>query len=103
MPFISADRSRLDRAAGTIDTYVSNHKNKMNSANGEISTLSNSWQGRDFNQFRTQWNRVTANDSTSQKMISAMENYARFLRFASNRYKEAQANAVNRANSIPKW
>ena len=101
--YIKVDHSRFESTASAIDTYVRTHKNKMNSANGEVNTLSGSWQGTDFTQFKTQWNRVTANDSTSQKMIKAMENYAEFLRFAANKYKEAQTKAVNRAINIPKW
>ena len=33
----------------------------------------------------------------------ALESYASFLRFAGNKYKDAQTNAVNRANRLPKW
>ena len=100
MAFINVDRTRLDRAAGVIETYVKNHRNKMNSANAEVTALSKAWQGTDFTQFRTQWNKVTEKGATSDKMLTSMENYAKFLRFASNKYKEAQTNAVNRANSI---
>ena len=100
MAFISVDRARLDRAAAAVENYVKNHKNKMSGAHSEIDALSRTWQGTDFNQFRTRWNRVTERDSTSGKMLTAMENYARFLRNASKRYGDAQTSAINRARSI---
>ena len=101
--FIRVDHSKFEATASAIDTYVDKHRTGMNRANGEVSTLANSWQGADFNQFRVEWNRVTTSDSTSQKMVLAMQNYAKFLRFAASEYRQAQINAVNRAmNSIPK-
>lgn len=102
MAFISADLGRLERAARAVDDYVRNHRANMNRANSEIMNLGNSWQGSDFNQFRNRWNTVTANGSSSSNMISSLENYSRFLRFAAGRYRQAQTNAVNRANSIPR-
>ena len=37
------------------------------------------------------------------RMISDLENYAKFLRYAASKYRAAQVNAVNRANSLPRW
>lgn len=101
--YIKVDHSRFENVAKAIDNYINKHKSNMTKANQEITTLSSTWQGQDFMQFQAQWNRITDNGSTSQKMTKAMENYAQFLRFAANKYKEAQAKAVNRANGIPRW
>ena len=100
MPFINVDRDRLYRAAAAIDNYINRHKGEMLNANNEINTLAGAWQGSDFNQFRSGWSRVTEKDSTSDKMITSLENYAKFLRFASGKYKVAQTNAIFRANGI---
>lgn len=101
--YIQVDHSKFETAAVAIDNYVSTHKSNMKKADGEITTLSIGWLGDDYNQFKVMWNRLDDNDSTSQKMISAMENYAQFIRYASGKYKDAQVNAVNRANGISRW
>ena len=46
---------------------------------------------------------MEAKDSTSGQMIKALEDYADFLRNAGKAYKNAQANAVDHANKLPKW
>ncbi|MCL2662964.1 MAG: WXG100 family type VII secretion target [Oscillospiraceae bacterium] len=101
MSFISVDRNRLERAATAIENYIKSHRSKMTSANNEVNALSRAaWQGADFNQFNTQWNRVNERSSTSEKMIASLDNYAKFLRNASTRYRNAQTNAINRASRI---
>jgi len=102
MAYIKVDHSRFEATANAMDTYVSSHKSHMNKANTEITDLSKAWQGADYNQFKSKWNQVMGKNSISQKMISAMEDYAKFLRFSANTYKQAQANAVNGVNSIPR-
>ena len=101
--YIKVDHSKFEAAASEIETYVSSMKNKMRSANGEINTLSANWIGSDFTQFKVQWDKVTNNDSTYYQMIKALESYAKYLRFAAQKYKEAQSKAVNRANGLPKY
>ena len=103
MSYIKVDHSEFASAASAIDTYVTLMKNKMLSADGEVNTLSASWQGTDYNQFRTQWAMVTNGDSTYYKMLKSLESYAEYLRYAGDQYKQAQTNAVNRANSLPKY
>ncbi|NMB33475.1 MAG: hypothetical protein GX992_04450 [Clostridium sp.] len=101
MAYIKVDSSRLERTAKVIDTYIGKHKLNMKNATGELDTLSGSWQGADFDQFKSEWYKSTEKGSISQSMIEAMESYADFLRYAANEYKNAQANAVNKANAIP--
>lgn len=103
MAYIKVDHSKFEAAASAIDTYVSNARKKMNNANGYVNDLSAGWQGDDFSQFKAQWDKVTNNDSTYTQMIKSLESYAKFLRFAASKYKDAQANAINRANSLPRW
>ena len=103
MAYLRVDYSKFEAAASAIDTYVASMKNKMRSASGEIDTLSANWQGSDFTQFKVQWDKVTNNDSTYSQMIKSLESYAKYLRFAAQKYKEAQSKAVNRANGLPKY
>ena len=102
MSYIKANHSKFEATATAMESYVSEHKRKMVTLGNTVTGLSQNWQGQDYTQFKTQWNKVVAKDSTSQKMIQAMENYCKFLRFAAGKYKEGQINAVNRANGIPK-
>ena len=103
MAYIKVDHSKFESAASAIDNYVALMKNKMRSAQGEISVLSSSWQGSDFTQFKTEFDKVDNADSTHAQMLKAMESYAKYLRYAANKYKNAQSRAVNRANNLPRW
>ena len=103
MAYIKVDHSKFKVAADAVDNYVSLLKNKMNSAQREVEILSSSWQGSDFIEFRKEFDKVDNNNSTHTQMVKAMESYAKYLRFAANKYKEAQARAINRANNLPRW
>lgn len=100
MGYIDVDHSKFETAAKAIETYVEKHKSNMNLANQQVGILSAMWQGKDFTEFKHKWNQVTEGSSTSHKMTKALENYADFLRYAGNQYKEAQSKAVNRANNL---
>jgi len=102
MAYIKVDHSKFENAASSINTYEDNMKKKMSSASSEIINLSVTWKGNDFNQFRAQWNKQGESDSTYQNMRKSLDAYANFLRYAANQYKDAQANAVNRANELPR-
>lgn len=103
MAYIKVDHSKFENAASATEDYVELLKNKMRSAQGEVTTLSASWQGSDFTQFKVNFSRVDNDDSTHTKMVKALESYARYLRYAGKKYKDAQARAVNRANGLPRY
>ena len=103
MAYIKVDHSKFESTASAVDNYVILMKNKMRNAQGEVAALSLSWQGSDFTQFRTEFDKVDNNDSAHAQMVKALESYARYLRYAANKYKGAQAKAVNRANGLPKY
>lgn len=103
MAYIKVDHSKFANAANEVDSFVTTMKNKMRSANGEINTLSSTWQGSDFTQFKAEWDKVDNENSTHTQMVKALESYAKFLRYAASKYKDAQARAVNRANSLPRY
>lgn len=103
MANIKVDHSQFEKAASAIETYITKHKNNMQTINQSINALGSSWQGSDYSQLKTEWQQINASDSTSGKMLQSLDNYADFLRFAANKYKSAQANAINRANNLPKY
>lgn len=103
MANIKVDHSQFERTASTIDTYIRNHRNKMNSIDAFVNSLGTSWQGNDYNQLKKEWQQIQGSGSTSDKMLKSLDNYADFLRFAANKYKSAQANAINRANRLPRY
>ncbi len=103
MAYIKVNHSKFEAAATEVEDYVDTLKSKMRSANGEIDTLASTWQGSDFTQFKTEWNKVDDGDSTHTQMVKSLESYAKFLRYAASKYKEAQIKAVNKANGLPRY
>jgi len=103
MAYIKVDHSKFSESAKAIDDYITMLKNKMMSAEREVNTMSSAWQGEDYTQFKAQWNRVTNDVSTYHDMIKSLESYSEFLKYAAEKYKDAQTKAINRANSLPKW
>ena len=103
MAYIKVDHSKFEETASAIDTYVSLMKNNMRGAQGEVTTLSSSWKGTDSTQFSTEFDKIDNEDSTHTRMVKSLESYAYYLRFAANKYKDAQARAINRANGLPRW
>ena len=100
---IKVNHNTLDTAANTIDEYIRNMDSKIGKANSAVTTMLSTWQGNDANEFKVKWDTVDDADSTHGMMRKSLESYASFLRNASSKYKNAQINAINRANSLPKW
>lgn len=48
MANIKVDHSQFERTASAIDTYIRNHKSKMNSIDNSITALGTAWQGSDY-------------------------------------------------------
>lgn len=103
MAYIKVDHSKFEGAASAVDNHVTLMKNKMRSAQGEVNTLSSSWQGSDFAQFQAEFDKVDNEDSTYAQMVKEMESYARYLRYAADKYKCAQIRAINRASDLLRW
>ena len=103
MANIIVNHSRFEKTASAIESYVGKHRAKMKTIDQFITSLKTSWQGADYEQLKKEWEEMNTPDSTSEKMLKTLENYADFLRFAANKYKSAQTNAVNRANQLPHY
>lgn len=103
MSYIKADYGRIEEAAKIIEDYVIDIRKKMNQASVEITTLSLEWNGRDFNYFKLQWDKTIGSSSAFSEMINSLEVYSKFLEAASSKYREAQINAINRADNMLRW
>lgn len=103
MANIKVDHKKFEQAAGAIEAYVSKHKSNMNAIENAVNSLGTCWHGADYAQFQREWQEIKGTGSTSDKMIRSLEQYADFLRFAANKYRSAQENAVNRADRLPKY
>lgn len=101
MVYIRVNHKRLGQTASSIDEYLRKHKAVMKKADSQVVQLGTSWQGKDYQQVKTEWNELNAKDSTSDKMLQSLESYAQFLRFCENKYKDAQSKAFNKANRLP--
>jgi len=103
MAYIKVDHSKFSGTAQSVETYVNQLKRRMSTAEEEIKNLAAVWQGADYTQFKQQWDRTTNGDATYTEMVEALEAYAKFLKYAAEKYKDAQAKAINRANSLPRY
>jgi uncharacterized protein YukE len=103
MANIKVDHGELEKTASSIDSYIKYHKSKMKAIEDQIVLLGLSWQGADYTQLKTECQQMNVSGSTSDQMLKSLGNYADFLRFAENKYKSAQANAINRANQLPRY
>lgn len=102
MAKITVNHSEFEKTATAIETYISKHKKGMNSINGSVESMGSSWQGNDYKQVKKEWQEIKGTDSTSDRMLKTLGGYAEFLRYSEGMYKNAQADAINRANRLPK-
>ena len=100
MAYIMVDHRRLEKTAGDIEGYINAHRRAMSDIDSNIISLSSSWQGEDYRQMVCEWNEMKNGSSTSEKMLKSLDNYADFLRWAARKYKQAQIDAINRANRL---
>lgn len=103
MAYIKIDHSQFKKVSSAINTYIRNYNANMSAIDREMISLNTYWKGKDYNQVKTEWNQINSKGATSDKMITALKNYSEYLKTAEAKYKKAQANAVNRANSLPNY
>lgn len=102
MAYIKINHSDLERTAREIDNYISSQKRSMTKMGNEIYSLSSYWSGKDYDQIINEWKGINSKNSTTGRMVSALEGYSDFLRFCAQQYKNAQSRAVNLANMLPR-
>lgn len=103
MAYIKVDHSKFEGTADSIEAYVKLLKQKMGNCQMELLGLSIVWSGDDFTSFKNEFKKLDDKDSTHMQYINSLESYAKFLRYAAEKYKDTQAKAVNRANGLPRW
>ncbi len=100
MAYIEVNHAELNSVATTIDGYVTKVKSNMGRINEEVIALGASWSGEDYDQFKKETAEKIAKGSITERMLTSLSNYADALQDASKQYKEAQARAINRANTL---
>ena len=100
---IRVDHSRFNAAADSIDKYISTLNKEMKKSDSSVSNMLGLWKGTDATAFSNKWSVIMGSGSTYMNFKKSLESYAKYLRYAGNQYKNAQANAINRANRLPKW
>lgn len=100
---IKVNHSQFDKTADAIDIYTGKMKTQMNSADQNMKAMLSTWKGVDATAFKNKWDAINDADSTYGKMKKSLESYSKFLRSTGNKYKRAQADAINRANRLPRW
>lgn len=103
MAYIKVDHSKFKGIADAIDSYTELMKKKMKSSQNEVAALAFNWQGKDYTNFKERFAKLDDDDSSHKQMIKVLEAYASFLRYAEEKYKKAQADAVERANRLPRY
>lgn len=101
--YIAVNHKILEQTAADIDECITKHNQYLEQASENVRNMSSIWEGSDYIKYCEQWGMLTNNDSTSKAIIKNMQNYADYLCYCAKKYKEAQANAINKANNIPKW
>lgn len=100
---IKVDHSQFEKTAKVIDEYTTKMSIKMSQADHSMIIMFSTWRGIDSTSYKNKWNTIKGDDSTYGKMKKSLESYSKFLYSAGNKYKKAQADAINRANKLPKW
>ncbi len=99
--YIEINHSKLGTCANAIDDYISFMKKHMDLSTDKVNKLvSNKWKHADALEFQNRWLKNLDSTSATSRMRASLQNYASSLRYAEGQYKEAQARAINKANSL---
>lgn len=98
IPAVRVNLSDFETAAKSVENYILFMNNKMQTINTRVHTLE--WTGEDCTAFFEKWNEIISQGSRYQAMTSVLHGYANYLRTAAAAYKEAQEEAVRRANRL---
>lgn len=103
MTYIKFNILALSNTAQEIDNYVSQIQAFMLSSNVQTHFfLHNYWSGPDYDAFIAQWDKTKEQEtSTTQQMITALSNYASYLRMCATLYENAWINVIDKAENLP--
>lgn len=102
MAYIRVDYKMMINTVNQIENYISTFDNNMELISNDIVSINSEWEGKDYQQFKAEWDKIKSPGSTSYLMRAAIQNYADEIKEAVNKYKEAQIRAINKANSLCK-
>lgn len=102
MAYIKVDHKKMINTADKIDQYIAKLDKNMRMIDGAVLSLGSEWKGEDYQQVKKEWNEINASGSTTDKMRTSLKSYADSICEAAKLYKEAQARALNRANTLCK-
>lgn len=97
---INVDTDVLDDTANTIDNYVKCQKDSMIYLNKKVLLIKEYYKGTDADEFQKKWQNINSSTSSSKLLLNGLESYSRYLKYASESYKEAKNNAINRAKML---
>ena len=100
--YIRTDIEKMRATASEIEKYVSEARALLDDATFQVHhRLPVAWQGADFNLFKAKWCVNVDSASANEKMLYALESYARYLNFAAQVYETAQKKAAFSASQLP--
>ena len=102
MAYIKVNHQKMLNAANQVDNYITQLDKNMATIDSTMLSLGADWKGEDYRQMKTEWNEINSPGSVTDKMKTTLKSYAGSIREASKLYKEAQARAINRANTLCK-
>lgn len=104
MAMIEVNHKVLRDVASAITTYCTAQDREMSSADTEIkSMLTSDWLGPDALEFGKTWENVDSNDSTTVKFRETLKNFGESIATCASEYENAQGDAYNTANRLPKY
>ena len=102
MAYIKVNHKKMLAVADQVDNYVTQLEKGMTSIDSAMLSVGSTWKGDDYQQVKKEWDEINSSGSTTDRMKTTLKSYSGSIREASKLYKEAQARAINRANTLCK-
>jgi uncharacterized protein YukE len=102
MARIRVNHDYLRSTAEAIEKRIETNEALMREIDAQVSEISSEWVGEDYVQYLQQWESAKKQNSLLQSTTDRLRDYAEFLRFVAVEYQNAQSDAVNRANRLPR-
>ena len=102
MAYIKVNHQKMLAVADQVDNYIAQLDKGMTSIDSAMLSMGGTWKGEDYQQVKKEWDEINSPGSTTDRMKITLRSYSGSIREASKLYKEAQARAINRANTLCK-
>ena len=97
---IDVDHRQLSTLSDDIENFKNEVVRNTGSLIDSVDSTIYSWSGDDKMAFMAKWDHMRDSGSNYKNMVDSLTNYSGALKEASNKYKDAQIDAVNSANWI---